>query len=101
MNAPALGDEARPHARASTARRRRCGRPPSKRAVEDARLALLVREVHERSRRMYGGPREHAQPSPPSTGPSDAIEEIFRGSFPTAKPSAALVIMYRLNIYPE
>jgi ABC-type amino acid transport substrate-binding protein len=32
---------------------------------------------------------------------SEAIVEIFRGAFPTAKPSAALVIMYRLNIYPE
>ncbi|HVI93712.1 MAG TPA: amino acid ABC transporter substrate-binding protein [Anaeromyxobacter sp.] len=32
---------------------------------------------------------------------SDAIVEIFRGAFPTAKPSAALVIMYRLNVYPE
>jgi ABC-type amino acid transport substrate-binding protein len=33
---------------------------------------------------------------------SDAIAEIFRGAFgPNAKPSPALVIMYRLNIYPE
>jgi ABC-type amino acid transport substrate-binding protein len=32
----------------------------------------------------------------------DAIAEIFRGSFgPNAKPSPALVIMYRLNVYPE
>ncbi len=33
---------------------------------------------------------------------SDAIVEIFRGTFgPTAKPGTALVIMYRLNVYPE
>ena len=33
---------------------------------------------------------------------SDAIAEIFRSSFgPNAKPSTALIIMYRLNIYPE
>ena len=33
---------------------------------------------------------------------SDAIGDVFRGTFgPNAKPSAALVIMYRLNIYPE
>ena len=33
---------------------------------------------------------------------SDVIAEIFRGTFgPNAKPSPALVIMYRLNIYPE
>jgi len=33
---------------------------------------------------------------------SDAIGEVFRGAFgPAAKPSPALVIMYRLNIYPE
>jgi len=33
---------------------------------------------------------------------SDAIAEIFRGAFgPNAKPSPALVIMYRLNVYPE
>jgi len=32
----------------------------------------------------------------------DAIAEIFRGAFgPNAKPSPALVVMYRLNIYPE
>ncbi len=32
----------------------------------------------------------------------DAIAEVFRGTFgPTAKPSVALVIMYRLNVYPE
>ena len=33
---------------------------------------------------------------------SDAMVEIFRGAFgPTAKPSLALAIMYRLNTYPE
>jgi len=33
---------------------------------------------------------------------SDAIAEIFRGAFgPNSKPSPALLIMYRLNIYPE
>jgi ABC-type amino acid transport substrate-binding protein len=33
---------------------------------------------------------------------SDAIVEIFRGAFgPTAKPGTALLIMYRLNVYPE
>jgi glutamate/aspartate transport system substrate-binding protein len=33
---------------------------------------------------------------------SDAIAEIFRGTFgPNTKPSPALLIMYRLNIYPE
>jgi len=32
----------------------------------------------------------------------DAIAEIFRGAFgPNAKPSPALVVMYRLNTYPE
>ena len=34
-----------------------CGRPPSKRAVEDARLTVLIRAAHERSRRTYGSPR--------------------------------------------
>jgi hypothetical protein len=38
-----------------------CGRPPSKRAVDDARLSILVREAHERSRRTYGSPRVHAE----------------------------------------
>jgi putative transposase len=38
-----------------------CGRPPSRRAVEDARLTILVREAHERSRRTYGSPRVHAE----------------------------------------
>lgn len=33
---------------------------------------------------------------------SDAIGDIFRGTFgTTAKPSVALLIMYRLNVYPE
>ncbi len=32
---------------------------------------------------------------------SDAITEIFRGAFGAAKPTAALIIMYRLNVYPE
>jgi len=33
---------------------------------------------------------------------SDAIGDIFRGTFgSTAKPSVALLIMYRLNVYPE
>jgi ABC-type amino acid transport substrate-binding protein len=33
---------------------------------------------------------------------SDAIGDVFRGTFgPAAKPSVALLIMYRLNIYPE
>ena len=32
----------------------------------------------------------------------DAIAEVFRGTFgPNVKPSPALLIMYRLNIYPE
>jgi putative transposase len=38
-----------------------CGRPPSSRAVEDARLTILVREAHERSRKTYGSPRVHAE----------------------------------------
>lgn len=38
-----------------------CGRPPSRRAVEDARLTILVREAHERSRRTYGSPRVHVE----------------------------------------
>jgi transposase InsO family protein len=37
------------------------GRPLSNRAVEDARLTILVREAHERSRRTYGSPRVHAE----------------------------------------
>ncbi len=36
-----------------------CGRPPSPRAVEDARLSVLVREAHERGRKTYGSPRIH------------------------------------------
>jgi ABC-type amino acid transport substrate-binding protein len=33
---------------------------------------------------------------------SDAIGEIFRGAFGSnAKPSVALMVMYRLNVYPE
>jgi transposase InsO family protein len=38
--------------------RRRC---ESKRAREDRRLRVLVREAHERSRRTYGSPRVHAE----------------------------------------
>jgi putative transposase len=38
-----------------------CGRAPSPRAIEDARLTILVREAHERSRRTYGSPRVHAE----------------------------------------
>ncbi len=38
-----------------------CGRPPSPRAVEDARLTVLVREAHERGRRFYGSPRVHKE----------------------------------------
>jgi transposase InsO family protein len=38
-----------------------CGRPPSPRAVEDGRLAVLVREAHDRSRKTYGSPRVHAE----------------------------------------
>jgi transposase InsO family protein len=38
-----------------------CRRPESKRAREDRRLAVVVREVHERSRRTYGSPRVHAE----------------------------------------
>ncbi len=37
------------------------GRPPSDHAVGDQRLALLVREAFERSRRTYGSPRVHAE----------------------------------------
>jgi len=32
---------------------------------------------------------------------SDAIFDIFRGAFGGAKPSLALVVMYKLNTYPE
>jgi putative transposase len=38
-----------------------CGRPPSDRTAEDARLTILVREAHERSRRTYGSPRVHVE----------------------------------------
>jgi putative transposase len=37
------------------------GRPPSPRAAEDQRLAILIREAFERSRRTYGSPRIHAE----------------------------------------
>jgi transposase InsO family protein len=33
------------------------GRPPSAHAVEDQKLAVLVRAAHEKSRRRYGAPR--------------------------------------------
>ena len=38
-----------------------CGRVPSSRAIEDARLTILIREAHERSRCTYGSPRIHAE----------------------------------------
>jgi len=38
-----------------------CGRPESPRAQEDRRLAILVREAHERGRKTYGSPRVHAE----------------------------------------
>jgi len=37
------------------------GRPPSAHSLEDQRLAVLVREAHERSRRTYGSPRLHVE----------------------------------------
>ncbi len=37
------------------------GRPPSRRAAEDRRLAVLIGEAHERSLRTYGSPRVHAE----------------------------------------
>jgi putative transposase len=37
------------------------GRPASAHAATDRRLAVLVREAHERSRRTYGSPRVHAE----------------------------------------
>ena len=37
------------------------GRPESRHAREDRRLSVLIREVHERSRRTYGSPRVHAE----------------------------------------
>jgi putative transposase len=36
-------------------------RPPSPHTVEDRRLAILIREAFERSRRTYGSPRVHAE----------------------------------------
>jgi putative transposase len=36
-------------------------RPESRHAREDRRLAVVVREAHERSRRTYGSPRIHAE----------------------------------------
>lgn len=36
-----------------------CGRPPSPRSIEDARLTILIREAHERGRGFYGSPRVH------------------------------------------
>ena len=36
-------------------------RPESARAVADRRLAVLVREAHERGRRYYGSPRVHRE----------------------------------------
>ena len=37
------------------------GRPPPPRVVEDEKLAVLVREAHEKSRRTYGSPRVQAE----------------------------------------
>ena len=37
------------------------GRPPSAHAMEDQRLAVLVRDVHELSRKRYGAPRVQAE----------------------------------------
>jgi hypothetical protein len=37
------------------------GRPPPPRAVEDEKLAVLVREAHEQSRKTYGSPRVQAE----------------------------------------
>jgi putative transposase len=45
------------------------GRPPSQRAVEGARLTILVREVHERGRRNYGRPRRSWAVSAVGTAP--------------------------------
>jgi putative transposase len=36
-------------------------RPESERAKEDRRLAVLIREAHERGRRCYGSPRVHRE----------------------------------------
>jgi len=38
-----------------------CRRPPARHTVDDRRLAVLVREAFERSRRTYGSPRVHAE----------------------------------------
>ena len=37
------------------------GRPPPPRVVEDEKLAVLVREAHEKSRKTYGSPRVQAE----------------------------------------
>lgn len=37
------------------------GRPPSPHALEDEKVAVLVREAHEKSRRTYGSPRIQAE----------------------------------------
>ncbi len=37
------------------------GRSPSAHTIEDQRLAVLVREAHERSRKTYGSPRVQAE----------------------------------------
>jgi putative transposase len=37
------------------------GRPPPPRAGEDEKLAVLVREAHEKSRKTYGSPRVQAE----------------------------------------
>ena len=36
-------------------------RPPSKRAQNDVRLAVMIRAAHEKSRKTYGSPRVHAE----------------------------------------
>ena len=36
-------------------------RPPSPRALEDARLTQRIREIHRANRRVYGSPRIHAE----------------------------------------
>jgi transposase InsO family protein len=36
-------------------------RPPPARAVQDEKVAVLVREAHEKSRKTYGSPRVHAE----------------------------------------
>jgi transposase InsO family protein len=38
-----------------------CGRAPSKRHTEDARISVLIHEAHERSRKTYGSPRLHVE----------------------------------------